>query len=287
VTGPLAPKTPSVPRPILVIYHGQCADGFTSAWAAWRAFGDRAEYLAAAHEERPAPPVSGREVYILDFSFSRPQTLEMLKTARALHVIDHHETARRELAGLACVHFDNTKSGSLLAWEHFHPHHAAPLLIEHVTDRDLQLWKNPHSRAFLAWMERVPRTFRNWERLTALSPRAYQQILAKGRTVLAEQNRIALKIADTSVPIRVQGESGLAVACPLEFSPDVGSILAKRCGSFGFTWRLLPDQRVRVLLRSVASFSVGDLAQSMGGGGHHQAAGCVVSVPELLAMLLP
>ena len=270
-----------------MIYHGQCADGFTAAWAAWRRFGDGAEYMAARHEERLALQASGREVYLLDFCLPRAETLALVETAASVHILDHHETARQELLGLPCAHFDNTKSGALLAWEHFFPQCTAPLLIEHVTDRDLQTWRNPDSRAFLAWMERVPRTFRNWERLIKLSPRAYAQILTKGRIVLAEQNRMAERIADTAVSIRIGAHTGLAVACPLELSPDVGSLLAKRCGTFGFTWRLLPDHRVRVLLRSVATFSVGELAQTLGGGGHHQAAGCVVSLAELLSMLRP
>jgi hypothetical protein len=269
----------------LVIYHGHCADGFTAAWAAWRAFRETAEYLAADHEQRPSPDVTGREVFVLDFSFPRDQTLAMAKKAESLRVIDHHETARRDLDGLPFALFDNAKSGSLLAWETFHPHLKIPLLIEHVNDRDLQVWRNPDSRPFLAWMERVPRTFHNWERLAALSARAYAQILRKGRILVAEQRRMAEKIAKNAVPIQMGGTQGLAIDCPADFCPEVGAILAKRSGTFGFTWRLLPDARVRVLLRSVPEFSAGDLAKSFGGGGHRQAAGCVLSVPELLAML--
>ena len=30
----------------MVLYHDNCPDGFTAAWAVWKALGDRAEYRA-------------------------------------------------------------------------------------------------------------------------------------------------------------------------------------------------------------------------------------------------
>src|SRR6218665_2371586 len=58
----------------LILYHGRnCPDGFGAALAAWLYYGDSAQYLGLDHGEihtvDDLPPVQGRAVYILDFSF--------------------------------------------------------------------------------------------------------------------------------------------------------------------------------------------------------------------------
>ena len=48
------------PKP-LCIYHGNCADGFTAAWAVHRRFGNDWDYHAGVYQD-PPPDVSGRDV---------------------------------------------------------------------------------------------------------------------------------------------------------------------------------------------------------------------------------
>ena len=50
-----------------VIYHANCTDGFGSAFSAWKLLGNRAEYYACGHGDKP-PNVKGKNVVILDFS---------------------------------------------------------------------------------------------------------------------------------------------------------------------------------------------------------------------------
>ena len=38
----------------LVIYHGNCADGFSAAWCFWRKYGTGADYVAGVFEGREA-----------------------------------------------------------------------------------------------------------------------------------------------------------------------------------------------------------------------------------------
>jgi hypothetical protein len=37
-----------------VIYHGNCADGFSAAWCFWRKYGTGADYVAGVFEGREA-----------------------------------------------------------------------------------------------------------------------------------------------------------------------------------------------------------------------------------------
>jgi len=44
----------------LVIYHGNCADGFSAAWCFWRKYGTGADYVAGVYQQDPPDaPVHG------------------------------------------------------------------------------------------------------------------------------------------------------------------------------------------------------------------------------------
>lgn len=147
-------------RPIC-IYHGGCADGFTAAWAVWRALGE-IDFHPGIYGEAP-PDVTGRDVIMVDFSYKRPVIEAMAATCRTMLILDHHKTAQADLAGLplpvglgptgpspadwgvvdvtagyspdvmadharACnaphaIHaiFDMARSGAEIAWDFFHP----------------------------------------------------------------------------------------------------------------------------------------------------------------------
>jgi hypothetical protein len=55
----------------LCIYHGNCADGFTSAWVMHHAYLGGIELYAGTYGQEP-PDVTDREVYMVDFSYKRP-----------------------------------------------------------------------------------------------------------------------------------------------------------------------------------------------------------------------
>lgn len=87
---------------ILVIYHSNCADGFTAAWAARKKFGDAAEYFPAVHQA-PPPDVTGRDVILVDFSYKRDVMREMSLKARSILVLDHHKSAAEDLYAENCT----------------------------------------------------------------------------------------------------------------------------------------------------------------------------------------
>ena len=62
----------------LVIYHSNCADGFSAAWCFWRKYGTEADYHAGVYQQDP-PDVAGRDVYLVDFSYKRPVVEAMLR----------------------------------------------------------------------------------------------------------------------------------------------------------------------------------------------------------------
>ena len=58
----------------LIVYHGDCPDGFGAAFAAWKRYGDEADYVPVNHGD-PPPDFRGRHVLVADFAYDRQTTL--------------------------------------------------------------------------------------------------------------------------------------------------------------------------------------------------------------------
>lgn len=176
----------------LCIYHGNCADGFGAAWAVREALGDDVEFHAGVYQD-PPPDVTGREVFIVDFSYPYDVLCEMSFKAKRIAIIDHHKTAQEALSRLpqftdkepdgtygpdlnsawaecelhnmpyiaAC--FDMERSGAGLTWDVFHPGKPRPKLIDHIEDRDLWRFNLPNTREIQAAIFSLPYEFDAWD----------------------------------------------------------------------------------------------------------------------------
>ena len=78
---------------IVVIYHGECFDGFGGAWAAWKKFGDRASYIPAFDRVDPPHGVRGKEVYLIDYTYPAKIIHKLIARNRSVTAIDHHISA--------------------------------------------------------------------------------------------------------------------------------------------------------------------------------------------------
>lgn len=111
---------------VIVIYHGNCADGFTAAWAAWKFFGDDAAYYAGIYQADP-PDVKGRDVVLVDFCY-KPETLRQMQlSARSILVLDHHKSAAEDLPDnsltddeqLTVLRMDSERWTAPKSWDYF------------------------------------------------------------------------------------------------------------------------------------------------------------------------
>jgi uncharacterized protein len=260
----------------LVIYHGNCPDGFAAALAAWLRFEGRGEYRGMSHDQEP-PEVHGRDVYLLDIAFDLPIMQRLDAQARRLVVLDHHKSAADKLHGFKCrcgsILFDLSKSAARLAWEHFHPGAEVPALVQHVEDRDLLRWLMEDSSSYLLALDAGPYNFHRWAGVMRMPEQKFKEFLVRGSAMQLQFDKLAQQMADQAVAVRIQGHEGLQANAPFVFHTAVGALLAKRCGTYGAVWCLEPHeqgQRVRVGLRS-EGFDVIPLAQAFGGGGHPNA----------------
>jgi hypothetical protein len=271
----------------VVLYHGGCPDGFGAAYAVWRALGDGATYAPVSYGQPPPPVPDGADVYILDFSYPARVLLALWARAKSLTVLDHHKTAAADLAGLdgskpnLAVRFDLTKSGAVLAWEHFHPGEPVPALIDYICDRDLWLWLLPDSREFSAALSLEPRDFAAWDRLACLKPMTppWHRFVARGSVVLEHTRKLVDALCRHAALTAVGDHRVPAVNTPL-FISEVGERLCELHpdAPFGATWFVNEDGDEVWSLRSrngFDGFDVSEVARALGGGGHAAAAGFV------------
>jgi hypothetical protein len=282
------------PRP-LVIYHGRsCPDGFAAALAAWLYYAGRAEFLGLDHGDITSvdalPALSGRAVYILDFSFP-PELLRAIEARAAkLVLLDHHKSAAEKLTGFACrcgvVHFDMHKSGARLAWEFFQPGLPLPDLVRFIEDRDIWVWQYPESAGFLAALDMEDFDFARWAEIASFSPAQLTAFMARGQAMDEKFRKLAADIAEGAQPIIFNGQRGLMVNAPGVFHSLIGNLLSQQSGTFALMWSAAKGGVIRVGLRSQRGVDCIALAESMGGGGHAQACGFKMGterLPELLS----
>lgn len=256
----------------LIIYHAPCPDGFGAAYAAWRHFGDGAEYIGAGYGVSPELSVQGRDVFILDFSFSRPQLEAMRQSANSLTILDHHKTAQEDLLGFPGAIFDMAKSGARLAWEYFHPDQPIPRLLAYVEDRDLWSWMLPESNDFLAYLDTLPFDFKVWDDLAHASDEQLQDILIVGRHMNAKYDNLAAMMAEGAEPVRLFGVDGSKLNGSSLFNSKLGELLYLVNGTFALIWRIEKGLLFVSLRAKKGTIDVAEMARRFGGGGHSAAA---------------
>lgn len=257
------------PSNVLVLYHGNCNDGFCAAYGAWLYFGDKASYVPMDYGQ-PVPEVTGRNVFIVDFSFKRPILEEMHAKAESLIVLDHHKTAKADLEGLPYCTFDMGKSGARLTWEYFDLIDAYPdrvWLMDYTEDRDLWLWKLPNSKEVNSGLSSRPLEFEVWNSLV------FGEMKADGAAIERYKDQvIAIHLKDAG---RIKlGEHTVPIVNATTLGSEIGNILSQ---DFPYSISWFYDASAgnyRYSLRAQQSGEdVSAVAQKFGGGGHKAAAG--------------
>ncbi len=267
----------------LVIYHKNCSDGFTAAWVTVEHLFDLGcdeegiELLAVAYGYEPPEDIAGRDIWIVDFSYSREQLLAMKEQARSLLVIDHHKTAAEALKGLSFCVFDMDECGASLAWKTFNPTLHPPWLVRYVRDRDLWRWELRDSKAVSAVIALTEHNLEDWTRLFARLEWVAQRanVITQGELLLKQQARHVALDLKRAQDLVLAGQALRVVNASTHMS-EVANELAGDKG-VGACWVQASDGRYHWSFRSEA-VDVSRLAQRLGGGGHRAAAGARIDV---------
>lgn len=283
---------------ILCIYHGNCADGFTAAWAVWKAMGAEVEFHAGVHQNSP-PDVTDRHVVFVDFSYKRPVLEELFRKAKSLLVLDHHKTAAEDLAGLqspfgpgwkrylhdvyqdACENaprpyaiFDMERSGAQIAWDFFHDQ-PRPQLVDYVGDRDLWRFGLPLSREVNAYIFAHEYNFENWNYLDAMmrDHMGVQNVADMGGAIEKKHHKDVAELVRVMKRRMVIAGHDVPVAnIPYTMTSDAGHLMAQGEAFAACYWDT-PEGRVFSLRSTDGGLDVSAIASSFGGGGHARASG--------------
>lgn len=257
----------------LVLYHGACRDGFCAAWCVQRRE-PNAEFLPAMYGQ-PAPldKVVGRDVVIVDFSYSLDIMQYIAAAAKSLVVLDHHKTAQAALASFsapnAVVLFDMERSGAGLAWDHYFPNQPRPWIVDYVEDRDLWRHKLPDGPAVNAYLGTMRYDFEAWY---VASRRDIAEVAKLGEVVEDKIRHYVTEVSKNARRVTFEGYEVPIVNAPqVDISELVGFLSSGETFAMGFWQR--GDGLFSYSLRSRGDFDVSELAKRYGGGGHKNAAG--------------
>ena len=295
----------------LVIYHGNCVDGFGAAWCfhdLWRRTDDDPELLEfyPGVYNKPPPDVKGKNVILVDFSYDYDIVKQMLADAQSVTLIDHHESAIRKLLveteghlkpelpdsryrpkegleGLRVYcHLDY--SGAMLARMYTTPANVpVPKLIEHIQDRDLWRFKLPYTVEINDALFSYPYDFKVWDELMQ---RDVLDLVCEGVVVSRKSKKDIHELLGVCVrEMVIEGYTVPIANVPYMQASAMGHNLAVPPYKFAGSYYDTATERCFSLRSNLkhGGINVAEIAERFGGGGHASAAGFQVPRDHPLA----
>jgi len=263
-------------KKILVLYHKDCPDGFGGAFAVWKKFGNKAEYLAANPSDNkfPIKYPNGKEIYIIDIGYSEKVLRELIKINKSVVVIDHHISRKNDLEKFKQNVFDNNHSGSVLAWKYFHTRKNIPKLLLCIEDRDLWKLKIRNAREIISTLRLVGYDFKKWDAFSRAleTKKGAKNILSQGKVISLYEEGLTEKAVKNAVPAVLDGHKAMCVNSTV-LSSGVGHVLCKS-GKYPLAIIWMEDKDgICVSLRANGMVDTSKIAAKYGGGGHRGASG--------------
>lgn len=259
----------------VILYHGNCPDGFGGAYAAWKKFGDQAEYHALSRTAPEPESLHGATVYFIDFCYPREIMDRYVAEAGSLTVLDHHAGVRDVVEAMPAFVFDNDRSGAAIAWDYFHPDTPRPKLIEYIQDDDLFRHELPETKPVLSYLAVQPHTFELWDAIAhdLEDPARAAQLMEKLRAYREYFDLLVQYTASRAKPVLFEGhEVYMVTVNPLKpFVSAVGSVLREKHPPFALLGHAFPGG-MRISMRGDGTVDLAALAQKYGGNGHRNSA---------------
>lgn len=279
---------------VYVLYHGGgCMDGLGARYAAWCKFGDNANYIPVNYKE-PLPEqlqlttYKDYEVYILDFSYSRVTLDELNVKIKKLVVLDHHITSEKELDGAPYANFDMDKSGAVLAWEYFHPNKDVPKLLKHIQDRDLWKFELSGTKEIMSAFKLKCSDIDNWtDVIRDETVNSLQQLYNEGKIVQLVIEDQVQRTAKKAKYHKLNNGLTFSLVNATENVSELGNYICQNTNvDFSVSYFITDEGKVVLSFRSTdEKEDVGAIAKRLGGGGHRNAAGAIVSLQHLDAII--
>lgn len=264
---------------ILILYHGGCPDGFGGAFAAWKKYGDSAEYVPLHRGEPPPDAIDGAQVYLIDFTYTRDVMDEIVRRAASVTVLDHHEGVADVVRAMPEYVFDADRSGATIAWSYFHPNTPVPYFFKLLEDQDLYRMVLPDTVPLHAYLEVHPFTFPDWNLLcqTLEDVETREAFLVRARAYAEYFELLADMAIQRAKLVSFEGYEVYFATChPFKsLKARLGHGLAVKKAPFALIVAAHP-KGYGVSIRGDGSVDVAKIAQKFGGNGHPSSSGFLI-----------
>ncbi|MDP6388004.1 MAG: DHHA1 domain-containing protein [Candidatus Pacebacteria bacterium] len=281
-------------KTVIGVYHKDCIDGTTAAAVLLKKFPNVLLFeLSHLYTDEDLTSVrkaavEGSDVYIVDCMLGLK---ELLEDGHKVTVIDHHIGVKDLMDKLVAKNdavtyiFDNNKSGSSLAWNHFFPEESEPEIIKYVEDSDI--WRLKYGDD--------TKNINNYLYMYTGSPDYTKELFDKNLNDIKEKGKIISKYSDfeikkfignaESINLRI-GKYLVPAYNSTVYVSDLGNKLSGLNGKAVVIFKIL-GHKIRFSFRSIngQSPSALELAKILGGAGHKNAAGAKVALKDFLKML--
>lgn len=267
------------------IYHGNCPDGFGSAFAAWKKYGNTFDYYPANHNtEPPWELITDKHVFLLDFSYSKEYVIAMFQYAKVISIIDHHKSAIENLSDVLGLHkiLDINKSGAVLSWEYFNKDKPVPEFLNYIQDRDLWKFELPNSKEVTTSILSYKYDFEVWDNY--LYERPIPELVVEGSALYRKHIKdVNELIKTTKKRINILGYNVPIANAPYCYASDICDILCEN-EPFACSYYFKNNDSIYVSIRSKQNvgIDVSEIASRFGGGGHKHAAGFEIKIKDNL-----
>lgn len=278
---------------ITCIYHKDCIDGTSATAVVLKKF-PHAQTFPLAHNYTPEEidtvldlTDTSAHIYIVDTTVG---LTECLTRGHQVTIIDHHISEHTRINDIMSRYanldyiFDNTKSGTSLAWSYLFPDTPAPTLVPHIEDNDLwkkQLGENTeHITNYLSLWNNDPHA------IVPLFDVALADIVEKGRMLTTyARTMVGRYILLEPITLRI-GQHDVLAYNITDYQSACGNALAHQNGGAVALYTIIGNA-VKFSFRSLSTHepSALDLATALGGGGHRNASGASIPLSDFISRI--
>lgn len=260
-------------KDIAILYHGGCPDGFGGAYAAWKKFGDTADYIPVRYQQPVPEHLEGKELYLVDFCYDRETMDALLQVAKSLVVLDHHEGIREVVESMPHHVYDSIRSGASISWNYFHPDTPLPVFLKYVEDADLFRMIPDDERAIITYAYAQPWHFDAWDEFVRKVDDADERakMVERGKSYQEYFQLLTHQLAGNAELVTFEGYTCYLVGGEKMFITQLGDQLRKQHPPLALIVRA-GATGLRVSIRSDDTVDSAKLARKYGGNGHQNSA---------------
>jgi oligoribonuclease NrnB/cAMP/cGMP phosphodiesterase (DHH superfamily) len=273
----------------VLYYHNPCQDGFASMFVAMK-FLKKCSIYPYSHGQEINTDFEGMTYYFVDMAPSK-EIYNKLKINNNIIILDHHisnlNDYKEEIKHNKNIIIDLEKSGVGVTWEYFSKEKEMPYFLKLIQDKDLWQFKYPETKEFCeglhftsASTESFGESLELFEELYS-NPDKINYYINLGKLLLKQKNNKIKFLTEKYIKkiYKYNSHNVCMANVENELVSDLGNKLSSHDNcDFAILWRYDHEhEKYNLSFRSNDKVDVSQICKKFGGGGHKNAAGCIVN----------